>query len=207
MFLCWVPSHCAIGGEWDSGPASKGDLDHDIDPLRTVHFTDLKPLVNSYIQQEFQIKWDVSIHGRYLYLLKPTLGPPKRFRHLVRAEEVVITRLTPNWPYQGHKITYLVPRTTNCLPALWPDSDNWAHTPGMYSVATKSWWVLHSWLIEDLLWDACIIEFLREAGFYYLIWMAIYPIQLFIQISHSDNWPYAPGVWSVTGKSWRILHS
>ena len=59
---------------------------------------------------------------------------------------------TTNWPYQGHKIAYFVPRTTNCLPALWPDSDNWAHTPGMYSLATKSWWVLHSWLIEDPLW-------------------------------------------------------
>ena len=58
-----------------------------------VHFADLKPLVNSYIQQEVQIKWDVSIHGRDLYLLKPTLGPPKRFRHLTRADEVVITRL------------------------------------------------------------------------------------------------------------------
>ena len=68
-------------GEWDSGPASKGD------------FADLKPLVNSYIQQEVQIKWDVSIHGRDLYLLKPTQGPPKRFRHLTRAEAVVITRL------------------------------------------------------------------------------------------------------------------
>ena len=32
--------------------------------------------------------------------------------------------------------------------------------------------------------EACIIEFLREAGFYYLIWIAIYPIQLFIQIRH-----------------------
>ena len=58
-----------------------------------------------------------------------------------------------NWPYQGHKIPYLVPRTTNCLLVLWPDFDNWAHTPGMYSVATKSWWVLHNWLIEDPLCD------------------------------------------------------
>ena len=58
---------------------------------------------------------------------------------------------TTHWPYQGHKIPYLVPRTTNCLPELWPD--NWAYTPGMYSVGTKSWWVLHSWLIEDPLWD------------------------------------------------------
>ena len=33
------------------------------------------------------------IYGRDLYLLKPELGPPKRFRHLTRAEEVVITRL------------------------------------------------------------------------------------------------------------------
>ena len=53
--------------------------------------------------------------------------------------------------HSPHLIPYLVPRATNCLPALW--SDNWAHTPGMYSAATKSWWVLHSWLIEDPLWD------------------------------------------------------
>ena len=58
-----------------------------------------------------------------------------------------------NWPYQGHKIPYLVPRTTICLLVLWSDFDNWAHTPGMYSVATKSWWVLHNWLIEDPLCD------------------------------------------------------
>ena len=32
--------------------------------------------------------------------------------------------------------------------------------------------------------EACIIEFLREAVFFYLIWKAIYPSQLFIQISH-----------------------
>ena len=91
--FCWVPSHCGI--EWNEivDQLAKETLDHDIDPLTTVHLADLKPLVNSYIQQEVQIKWDVSIHGRDLYLLKPTLGPPKRFRHLTRAEEVVITRL------------------------------------------------------------------------------------------------------------------
>ena len=32
-------------------------------------------------------------------------------------------------------------------------SDHWTHTPRMYSVATKSWWVLHSWLIEGPLWN------------------------------------------------------
>ena len=90
--FCWIPSHCGIEGN-ESRPASKEMLDHNIDPLANVHHADLKPLVNSYIQQLVQTKWDVAVHGRDLYLLKPTLGPPKKFQHLTRAEEVVITRL------------------------------------------------------------------------------------------------------------------
>ena len=65
----WVPSHCGIEGNEVVDQLAKETLDHDIDPLTTVHFVDLKPQVNSYIQQEVQIKWDVSIHGRDLYLL------------------------------------------------------------------------------------------------------------------------------------------
>ena len=38
-------------------------------------------------------------------------------------------------------------------------------------------------------WVACIIEFLREAGFYYLIWMARYPTQLFIK--SVTNWRHS----------------
>ena len=86
-------NHCGIEGNEIVDQLAKETLDHDLDPLTTVHFADLKPLVNSYIQQEFQIKWDVYLHSKYLYLLKPTLGPSKRFRHLARAEEVMITRL------------------------------------------------------------------------------------------------------------------
>ena len=84
--FCWVPSHCGIEGNEIIDQVAKETLDHDIDPLPTVHFADLKSLVNYYIQRKVQIKWDVS-------LLKPTLRPSKRFRHLTRAEEVVITRL------------------------------------------------------------------------------------------------------------------
>ena len=64
-----------------------------IDPLVGVHYADLKPPVNSYIQQLVQIKWDVAVYGRDLYFVKPTLGPPKKFQHLTRAEEVVIIQL------------------------------------------------------------------------------------------------------------------
>ena len=89
--FCWIPSHCGIDGNERVDQLAKETLDHDIDPLVGVHFADLKPQVNSYIQQLVQIKWDVAVHGRDLYFVKPTLGPPKKFQHLTRAEEVVIT--------------------------------------------------------------------------------------------------------------------
>ena len=66
--FCWIPSHCGIEGNEKVDQSAKESLDHDIDPLARVHYADLKPLINSYIQQLVQIKWDVSIHGRYLSL-------------------------------------------------------------------------------------------------------------------------------------------
>ena len=91
VHFCWIPSHCGIEGNERVDQLAKETLDHDKDPLANVHHADLKPLVNSYIQQLVQIKWDVAVHGRDSYLLKPTLGPPKKFQHLTRDEEVVIT--------------------------------------------------------------------------------------------------------------------
>ena len=91
--FCWIPSYCGIDGNETVDQLAKETLDLDIDPLVGVHYADLKPLVNPYIQQQVQIKWDVAAHGKDIYFVKPTLGPPKKFQHLTRAEEVVITRL------------------------------------------------------------------------------------------------------------------
>ena len=76
--FCWMPSHCSIEGNENEkvDQLAKGTLDHDIDPLASVHYTDLKPLANSYIQRLVQTKWDIAVHGRDLYLMKPTLGQP-----------------------------------------------------------------------------------------------------------------------------------
>ena len=52
------------------------------------HHAELKHIINSSIQQDIQIKQDVSKHTD-MYLLKP----PKKFQHPTGAEEVVITRL------------------------------------------------------------------------------------------------------------------
>ena len=91
--FCWIPSHCSIEGNERVDQLAKETLDQDMDPLASVHYTDMKPPVNSYIQKLAQTKWDVAVHGRDIYLMKPTLEPPKKFQHLTRAEEVVITRL------------------------------------------------------------------------------------------------------------------
>ena len=48
--FCWVLSHCGIDGNKRVGQLAKETLEQDIDPLASIHFTDMKPLVNSYIR-------------------------------------------------------------------------------------------------------------------------------------------------------------
>ena len=60
---------------------------------------------------------------------------------------------TSNWPYQGHQVPYLVPRTTGYLSPLWSNNDHWPYAPGVCIVTWMSWWILHSQLIECSLQD------------------------------------------------------
>ena len=48
--FCRIPSHCGIEGNERVDQLAEETLDQDIDPLASVHYTYLKPLVNSYIQ-------------------------------------------------------------------------------------------------------------------------------------------------------------
>ena len=171
VHFCWVSSHCGIEGNEIVDQLAKETFGHDIDPLATVHFADLKPLLNPYIQREVQIKWGLSIHGRDLYLLKPTLGPSKRFRHLTRAEEVVITRLRI-----GHtKATKSHILSRGPLTAC----QHCGQTLTIEHILLECTLLQQSrdeyYTVESLrtlfetIPEACIIEFLREAGFFYLI--------------------------------------
>ena len=47
--FCWIPSHCDIEGNESVDQLATETLDHDIDLLASIHFADLKPLVNSNI--------------------------------------------------------------------------------------------------------------------------------------------------------------
>ena len=163
--FCWVPSHCGIEGNEIVDQLAKETLDHYKDPLTTVNFADFKPLLN-VIQQKVQIKWDVSIHGRDLYLLKPILGPPKRFRHLTRAEEVVITRLRI-----GH-----TKATKSHILSRGPP------------IACQH--CGQTLTIKQILLECTVLQQSRDE-YYYLIWMARYPTQLFVK--SVTNWRQSQG--------------
>ena len=169
--FCWVPSHCGIEGNERVDQLAKETLDQEIDPLASVHYTDLKPLVNSYIQKLVQTKWDVAVHDRDLYLVKPTLGPPKKFQHPARAEEVVITRLrightkatkshilSRGPPTACHHCGQTLPIDHMLLEcALLQECRDEYHTVDSLNA------------LFETIPETCIVEFLREAGFFYLI--------------------------------------
>ena len=133
----------------------------------------MKPLINSYIQTLVQTKWDVAVHGRDLYLMKPTLGPTKKFQHLTRAEEVVITRLRI-----GHAKTtksHILsrgPPTTGCHHCGQTLTiDHMLLECALLQQCRDEYYPVDSLnaLLETIP-ETCIVEFLREAGFFYLIW-------------------------------------
>ena len=111
-------------------------------------------------------KWD-------FYLLKPSLGPPKKFQYLNRVEEVVITRLRightkvtkPHILSRGPPITcHHCEQTLNIdhvlleYAALQEIRDEYYTAESLKTIFKK-------------IPQTCIAEFLREAGFFYLIWI------------------------------------
>ena len=170
--FCWIPSHCGIEGNEKVDQLAKETLDQDIAPLASVHYTDLKPLVNSYIYQLVQTKWDVAVHGRDLYLVKPTLGPPKEFQHLTRAEEIVITRLRI-----GHTnatkshILYRGPPTAYHHYGQTLSIDHMLLECAVLQECRDEYYTVNSLnTLFAKIPETCIVKFLREEGFFYLIW-------------------------------------
>ena len=154
--FCWIPSHCGIDGNERVDQLANKTLDQDIDPLASVHYTDMKPLVNSYIQKMVQTKWDVARHGRDLLSRETNIRTTKEIPAPNQSWRDC-NHPTSNWPYKGHQIPYLVPRTADCLSPLWSNTYHWPYAPRVWSVAGMSWWILHSWLVEyslpDNSWD------------------------------------------------------
>ena len=166
--FCWIASHCSIEGNGRVDQLAKEIIDQEIDPLAGVHYIDLKPLVNYYIQQLVQTKWDVAVHGRDFYLVKPTLVQPKKFQRLTRAEEVVITRLRI-----GHtKATNSRGPPTACHHCGQTLSiDHMLLECAVVQECHDEYYTADSLnTLFETIPETCIVEFLREVGFFYLIW-------------------------------------
>ena len=170
--FCWVPSHCGIDGNERVDQLAKETLDQDIDPLANVNYTYMKPLVNSYIQKLVKTKWDVAVHGRDLYLVKPTLGPLKKFQHLTRAEEVVITwlRIGHTKATKSHILCRGPPNGCHhCGQTL--TIDHMLVECALLQECRDEYYTVDSLnALFETIPETCIVEFLREAGFFYLIW-------------------------------------
>ena len=107
---------------------AKETLDHDIYPLTSVHYADLKSFVHSCIQQR------VSMHGRDVYIVKPTLRPPDESQHLTRDEEVVVTRLRLGHTKakKSHILSRGPPTILSSVTRLWP-SNTWSWSVQCYN--------------------------------------------------------------------------
>ena len=118
----------------------KKTLEQDIDPLASVHHTDLEPLVNSYIQQFVQTKWEVAVHDWDL------LEPPKNFQYLTKGEEIRIGNTKVINPISCPEDRWL-------MSPLWSNTHHWPYAPGVCIVTRVSWQILHSWFVEYSLGD------------------------------------------------------
>ena len=169
--FCWIPSHCGIEGNERVDQLAKETFDPEIDPLAGVHYTDLKPLVNSYIQQLVQTKWDVAVHGRDLYLVKPTLGQPKKFLRLTRAEDDVITRLRIDHTKatKSHILSRGPPTASHhCGQTL--SIDHMLLECAVVQECCDEYYTADSLsTLFKTIPERCIVEFLQEVGFFYLI--------------------------------------
>ena len=127
---------------------------------------------STHIQQLVQIKWDVAVRGRDVYLLKPSLGPPKKFQHSTRAEEVVITRLriVHTKATKSHILSRRPPTTCHhCGQTL--TFDHMLLECAVLQESRDKYYTADSLnTLFETISETFIIEFLREAGFFYLMW-------------------------------------
>ena len=169
-------SHCGIEGNDRVDQLAKETLDQDLDPsgkcplYRSEATSQLLHSAVGSNQVGCSCTWQKS-----LILWNQYWGPPKKFQHLTRAEEVVIT-----WLLVGHTRA-----TKSHILSQWPP--NVCHHCGQ--TLTIDLMLLECAVLQECCDEyytadslnillktipkTCIVEFLWEVGFFYLIWTVI----------------------------------
>ena len=90
ILYCWLPSHVGILGNEEADREAKSALNLN-EPNFQIPYTDLKPLINTYVTSKWQNSWNDCTDNK-LYQIKPTIGDwPSAYRS-VRREEVILAR-------------------------------------------------------------------------------------------------------------------
>ena len=117
-----------------------------------------------------QVKWDVEAHGRDLYLLKANLAPPDRYKHLKRAE-VAMTRLRIGHckATKGH-IVSCGPQAVcqHCGSTL--SREHLLQCGTVQELRGEFYEADSLTSLFECDRPLAIIEYLKEAGFFHLIW-------------------------------------
>ena len=115
----------------------------------------------------------MSVHGRDLYLLKPTLGPPKKIQYLTRAEEVVITRLRIGHTKatNSHILSRGPPTTCHHCGQTLTIDHMLLECTALQEIRDEYYTADYLKTLFEKIAETCLVEFLREAGFFYLIWI------------------------------------
>ena len=169
--FCWIPSHCGIEGNELVDQKAKESLDLEIDPRLDIHYADLKPQVNAYVQQLIQVKWDVEVHGTDLYLIKPNLAQPIKYKHLTRAEEVVMTRLRIGHTKatKGHIVSGGPPSVCHHCGSTLTREHMLLECDTLQDTRQEYYDVDSLMTLFECIPSFIIIEYLKEAGFFHLI--------------------------------------
>ena len=129
VHLCCIQSHCGIEGNERVDQLGKDTVNHDIDPRRRLIC--LWGHVSFGQMQSNPIHWSTPTLSSWF---KSWQRPPSRETNTGANEEIPTlnhswrgwgcNHLTLSWPYQGHQVPYLVPRTSGCLSPLWSNTDH-----------------------------------------------------------------------------------
>ena len=116
--LCWIPGHAGIEGNELADQGAKRALRREIAPQFLLPYQDLYPVVNAFVKQRWQERWDTS-HARRpikLHYIQPVLSPFK-ITGLSRKEECVYHRLRIGHTRLTHKYLF-EQRGPNKIPPL-----------------------------------------------------------------------------------------
>ena len=116
--LAWVPSHIGIRGNEAVDQCAKEAIDESMS-RKKIHHSDLKRKVNQYIQDSWQLQWNLQSDNK-LRSVKPILTDHLQRSFGNRREESVLCRLHIGHTFLSHSFILKREEPPECIPCNEP---------------------------------------------------------------------------------------